>query len=103
MMLYVNPFLSNAPGHDRLFNEGRRKGYLVQKQDGSPYLIRNTDFYAGLVDLHNPDARAWIKKIMKNELVTKAGATGWMADFAEAMPFDAKRMIYGGFEVFVSA
>jgi len=90
MLLYVNPFLSNAPGHDRLFNEGRDKGYLVQKQDGSPYLIRNTDFYAGLVDLHNPQARAWIKKVIKDELVTKAGATGWMADFAEAMPFDAK-------------
>jgi len=90
MMLYVNPFLSTASGHDRLFNEGREKGYLVQKQDGSPYLIKNTDFFAGLVDLHNPDARAWIKKIIKDELITKAGATGWMADFAEAMPFDAK-------------
>jgi len=90
MTLYVNPFLSNAPGHDRLFNEGRDKGYLVQKQDGSPYLIRNTDFYAGLVDLHNSDARAWIKTVIKDELITKAGASGWMADFAEAMPFDAK-------------
>jgi sulfoquinovosidase len=90
MMLYVNPFLSNAAGHDRLFNEGREKGYLVQKHDGSPYLIRNTDFYAGLVDLHNPDARTWIKKVIKDELIAKAGASGWMADFAEAMPFDAK-------------
>jgi alpha-glucosidase len=90
MLLYVNPFLSNAAGHDQLFNEGREKGYLVQKNDGSPYLIKNTDFYAGLVDLNSADARAWIKKIIKDELIAKAGATGWMADFAEAMPFDAK-------------
>lgn len=90
MLLYVNPFLSNAAGHDALFEEGRKNGYLVQKADGSPYLIKNTDFYAGVVDLNNPEARTWIKTVIKRELIANAKASGWMADFAEAMPFDAK-------------
>lgn len=90
MLIYINPFLSNAPGHDALFEEGRKKGYLVQKADGTPYLIKNTDFYAGLIDLNNPETRTWIKSVIKDEMIGRAGASGWMADFAEAMPFDAK-------------
>ncbi len=94
MLIYINPFLSNEPGHDELFSEGQKRGYLVQKVDGSPYLIKNTDFYTGLVDLSNPDTRSWIKEIIKSEMIDKAGASGWMADFGEALPFDGK--LFGG-------
>jgi alpha-glucosidase len=90
MLIYINPFLSNAKGHDALFNEGQQKGFLVKKADGSPYMIKNTDFYAGLIDLTNPGTRSWIKDVIKREMIGKAGASGWMADFGEAMPFDGK-------------
>jgi alpha-glucosidase len=90
MLIYMNPFLSNAKGHDALFNTGRDKSYLVKKDDGSPYLIKNTDFSAGLLDLTNPETRTWIKGIIKDEMIGKAGASGWMADFGEALPFDGK-------------
>ncbi len=93
MLIYINPFLSNAPGHDALFKEGEANGYLVKKADGSPYLIKNTDFYAALLDLSNPATGTWIKGIIKTELIGKAGASGWMADFGEALPFDGK--LYG--------
>ena len=73
---------------------GRDNGYLVQKADGSPYLIRNSSFYAGMLDLSNPDARAWIKAIMKTKMIGTAGGYGWMSDFGEALPFDAK--LHGG-------
>jgi alpha-glucosidase len=89
MMIYINPFLTNAPGHDELFNQAMQAGYLVKKKDGTPYLIKNTDFYAGLADLSNPAARQWMKGIIKNELITHARASGWMTDFGEALPFDA--------------
>jgi alpha-glucosidase len=94
MLVYINPFLSNARGHDALFNKARDSGYLVKKADGSPYMIKNTDFFAGLIDLSNPETRTWIKGIIKDELIGKAGASGWMADFGEALPFDGK--LYDG-------
>jgi sulfoquinovosidase len=93
MMIYMNPFLSNAEGHNAMFNDAQAKGYLVNKNDGTPYMIKNSDFYAGIIDLSNPGTRTWIKDIIKNEMITKAKASGWMTDFAEAMPYDVN--LYG--------
>ena len=73
-----------------LFAEAERLGYLVEKADGTSYLIKNTNFSAALVDLSNPQARAWIKSVIKTEMIDKAGASGWMNDFGEALPFDAR-------------
>jgi alpha-glucosidase len=91
---YTNPFLATDKGHDDLFVEARAKGYLVAKPDGSPYLIRNSSFRVGMLDLANPDARAWIKGVIKTNMIEGAALGGWMLDFAEALPFDAK--LYGG-------
>lgn len=90
MLIYINPFLTDAPGHDELFKEAKSAGYLVKKKDDTPYLIKNTDFSAGLVDLSNPGAREWIKGVIKNEMINHAEASGWMTDFGEALPFDAQ-------------
>jgi alpha-glucosidase len=89
MMIYLSTFLSNTSGHDSLFREAEKAGYLVKQADGTPYLIRNTDFYAGMVDLSNPQACQWFKSVIKTELIGHAGASGWMADFGEALPFNA--------------
>ncbi len=90
MLIYINPFLSTEEGHNTLFTEGRQKGYLVEKSGGTPYLIKNTNFSAGLIDLSNPKTRTWIKDVIKTEMIEKAGASGWMNDFGEALPFDAQ-------------
>ena len=90
MLVYINPFLSIEPGHDSLYREALAAGYLVHNADGSPFLNRNTSFSAALVDLSNPAAREWIKSVMKTELIGKAGASGWMHDFGEALPFDGR-------------
>jgi sulfoquinovosidase len=89
MLIYISTFLSNTMGHDALFREAEKAGYLVKQADGKPYLIRNTDFYAGMVDLSNPEACEWFKSVIKAELIARAGASGWMADFGEALPFDS--------------
>ena len=94
VLLYINPFLATEEDHNELFAEAKDKGYLVQKVDGTPYLIRNSSFYVGMLDLSNPGARAWIKNIMKTNIIGAAGGSGWMSDFGEALPFDAK--LYGG-------
>ncbi|MEJ7814663.1 MAG: alpha-glucosidase [Rubrobacter sp.] len=93
LMTYINPFLcddvTQKKNHDRnLFEEAARNGYLVKKQRGEPYKTTISSFSAALVDLTNPEAWTWIKAIIKEELIGK-GASGWMADFGEGLPYDA--------------
>jgi len=92
VLLYNNAFLADVadkPNAGRnLFREAADSGYLVQTAAGEPYLIQNTDFNAGLVDLTNPAAREWLKGVILEEMAG-IGAAGWMADFGEAFPYDA--------------
>ncbi len=90
VVIYINPFLATEVNHDQLFQEAKAKGYLVRKSDGSPYLIRNSSFSVGMLDLSNPGARTWIKRVIRQNMIEAAGASGWMNDFGEALPFDAK-------------
>ena len=70
-----------------MFEEARDKGFLVLNPSGRPYLIPNTSFSAGMVDLTHPEACEWLKDVLR-EMVA-SGVSGWMADFGEALPFDA--------------
>ena len=91
-LVYINPFLADASekGSYRrnLFAEAAENGYLIKNASGEPYMILNTSFSAGLIDLSNPAARTWIKRVIQEELIA-VGASGWMADFGEALPYDA--------------
>jgi alpha-glucosidase len=94
VMTYVNPFLADVEGEKasyrrNLFAEAKERGYLVRTPEDAPYLIQNTSFSAGLVDLTNPEARRWMKDVLRDE-VLGVGASGWMADFGEALPYDAR-------------
>src|SRR5215212_5549970 len=93
LMTYINPFIcddvAQKKNHRRnLFEEAARNGYLVKNQRGKPYKITISSFSAVLVDLTNPEARTWIKDIIKEELIGN-GSSGWMADFGEGLPYDA--------------
>jgi alpha-glucosidase len=92
VMSYINPWLADpaAKGNGRrsLFEEAKNKGYLVENRRGEPYMLDQTDFSAALVDLSNPAARAWVKDVIKENLVG-GGVSGWMADFGEGLPYDA--------------
>lgn len=90
---YVNPFLvdpSTKPGGVArdLFAEAKRSGYLVKRNDGSPYLLDQGGFDAGLVDLTNADAWLWFRDVIVDQ-VAAIGGGGWMADFGDGLPFDA--------------
>eukprot|EP00850_Spirogloea_muscicola_P010644 SM000063S20034 [mRNA] locus=s63:396349:401466:+ [translate_table: standard] len=95
-MTYFNPLV--APSHDKanrrrdMFAEGQERGYFVTDRKGLPYMVPNTSFNAGLVDLTNPAARVWLKGAMLD--MVRTGVSGWMADFGEALPFDC--YLYSG-------
>lgn len=82
---YINPMLvSDGP----LYAEAAAKGYLVKNHVDSIYVIGMTGFDVGLVDLTHPAACAWMKGLIKKNMIA-AGMKGWMADFGEALPWDA--------------
>ncbi|PKN93816.1 MAG: alpha-glucosidase [Chloroflexi bacterium HGW-Chloroflexi-6] len=92
VMVYINPYVvdvSEKPNARRnLYQEALENGYLVKNPQGEPYLVLNTSFKYGMVDLTNPQAVFWLVDIIE-ENVLGAGASGWMADFGESLPYDA--------------
>ncbi len=83
---YFNPYVGVK--HPTLFTEGKQKGYLVKKPDGSgPYVFQYMDFQAAEVDFTNPAAVAWYQAQMKGAV--DLGYDGWMYDFGEYTPPDA--------------
>jgi alpha-glucosidase (family GH31 glycosyl hydrolase) len=93
LMTYVGPWVATDVAKKKsyrrnLFKEAAKKGYLVENEEGEPYRVRTTDFSAAFVDLTNQEARAWIKEVIKEELIGN-GASGWMADYGEGLPYDA--------------
>jgi alpha-glucosidase len=92
VLTYFNPFLADPegwPGTRRnLYAEAKAQGFLVQRSNGSVYPVGNGGFQAGLMDLTSPGARTLLKDIMKRQL--SLGVSGWMADFGEALPYDAR-------------
>lgn len=92
VMTYISPLLADPSEKENvrrnLFREAERNGYLVEDRAGEPYMGRISDFSAAHVDLSNPAARDWIKEVIKENVVGD-GASGWMADFGEGLPYDA--------------
>ena len=92
LLSYINPFLvdSSDKGNAKrvLLHEAMENDYLIKNKKGEPYPIQNTSFFAYLIDLSNPQAQTWIKEVIKDQVLS-TGVHGWMADFAEALPFDA--------------
>ncbi|BBP82503.1 alpha-glucosidase [Pseudomonas sp. Pc102] len=92
-LAYANPFLADITekgGEQRnLFREARERGFLMKGADGAPLDLLNTSFSAGLVDLSSPEARRWLKDVLRTEMLGQ-GFSGWMADFGEALPFEAR-------------
>lgn len=82
---YINTFLKEDTV---LYQQAKEKNFLVMTKTNVPYLIKSTTFQAGIVDLTNPDAFDWYKKVIQCEMID-LGLSGWMADFGEYLPTDA--------------
>ena len=87
---YINPFLALEK---ELYAEASEKGYCVKDRKGADYLVTITTFPAAMIDLTNPEAREWYKKIIKENMIG-IGMSGWMADFGEYLPADC--VLYSG-------
>lgn len=97
LLTYVNPFIApmdeRPGGRPALFEAAEAAGYFVRRAGGGTYLTDQGDFVAGLIDLSNPAARAWYLETLAANLA-ESGANGWMADFGEGLPLDAR--LHGG-------
>jgi len=82
---YVNPFLADE---GPIFEEAQKRGFLVRDGLGQPYKIRTVGFPAYLIDLGNSDARTYLKKVIRENML-QAGLAGYMADFGEWLPWDS--------------
>jgi alpha-glucosidase len=92
-MTYINPFVIDVDEVDgqpvkNYWKIGERKGYLVKNQLGKTYEVQTVGFPTAMVDLTNPKARDWFADIVADN-VLGVGASGFMADFGEYLPFDS--------------
>jgi alpha-glucosidase len=90
VLAYFNPFVSDPKGiavTRNVYAESVGRDYLVKNRKGENYKIEMGGFTAYMVDLSNPEARVWLKEIIKGQIAL--GIAGWMADFGEALPPDA--------------
>ncbi|KAK8942967.1 putative alpha-xylosidase 2 [Platanthera zijinensis] len=92
VMAYCNPCVvpvtKEKPNKNKdLFEEAKRLDILVKDNNGSIYMIPNTAFNVGMLDLTHPNASSWFKKILHD--MVDCGVSGWMADFGEGLPLDA--------------
>ncbi|CAM0880870.1 unnamed protein product [Alopecurus aequalis] len=91
-MTYCNPCLvpvgekGNARRH--LYDEAKELGILVRDEAGEPYMMPNTAFDVAMLDFTNPEATSWFKGILGG--MAEEGVSGWMADFGEGLPLDAR-------------
>jgi alpha-glucosidase len=85
-LTYANTFIDSESD---VFAEALQLGHAIRRDDGTPYLFTGVKFRdSSLLDLTSPEAVAWAKAVYR-EAIT-AGSDGWMADFAEWLPTDAR-------------
>ena len=81
--VWINPYIAQL---STLFAEGRDKGFLLRRADGSVWQIDDWQPGLAIVDLTNPDARAWYSAHLKRLL--DMGVDCFKTDFGERIPTD---------------
>jgi len=84
---YVNPYLC-VDG--TLFGEAEQLGLLALDADGGTYRVDFGEFDCAVVDFTRVDACDWFKRRVLRDNMLDIGLVGWMADFGEYLPVDAK-------------
>ena len=82
---YFNPFIVEL--YDE-WGEAHEKGYLPLTPDGEPYEFPVLTSIGSVADLTNPAVVEWLQEHVQTAL--DMGMDGYMADFAEWVPFDAQ-------------
>ena len=84
---YVNPYLCND---GTLFPEAEAAGHLARDAGGGTYLVDFGEFDCGILDLTRPEACRWFADRVIGQEMIGLGLSGWMADFGEYLPVDAR-------------
>ena len=94
-LVYFNSFVEQT---SKAWPETAPKGWLIKGADGTPYVFDDAKFEkSSLVDLTNPDAFAWAVGKMKAALLL--GADGFMGDYGEWLPTDARLAAGSGLDL----
>ena len=86
-MGYTNPYLCTD---GVLYPVADAMGYLARDAEGATYKVDFGEFEAGVVDLTNKAACAWFAESVIHREMLDLGLSGWMADFGEYLPTDAR-------------
>lgn len=81
--VWINPYIAQR---SHLFDEGREKGYLVTRPDGSVWQWDLWQAGMALVDFTNPDAVAWYRSHL--QVLLDMGVDAFKTDFGERIPTD---------------
>jgi alpha-D-xyloside xylohydrolase len=81
--LWINSYIAQKSA---LFDEGKEKGYLVKRPDGSVWQWDMWQAGMALVDFTNPDATLWFQSKLRPLL--EQGVDCFKTDFAERIPLD---------------
>ncbi|MFO0660693.1 MAG: glycoside hydrolase family 31 protein [Polyangiaceae bacterium] len=93
---YFNAYVSVTDDRTAdLRDAGRAGGYFVKLEDGSEYdtqMVSSGPQTVATIDMTNPDAVSWYHTILQRAL--DLGYDGWMLDFGEYLPVNAR--LYDG-------
>ncbi|MDP2950143.1 MAG: glycoside hydrolase family 31 protein [Chloroflexota bacterium] len=85
LCLWENPYVWKGT---RMYEEGLRRGYLVQATDGQLARPLENPDDAALVDFTNPRASRWWQD--KHRPYLRMGVAAFKSDYGEALPEDAR-------------
>ena len=93
VMGYINPYLINVeqkgePFNRNLYKEALELGFLTKRKNGELITVNQGSFLAYVVDITIPEAKTWMKDVIKDELLG-VGLSGWMADFGEGLNWES--------------
>jgi alpha-D-xyloside xylohydrolase len=84
LCLWENPYIWNGT---EMYEEGRRKGFLVRNEDGEPARPTENPEDAGIADFTNPAAVRWWQS--KHRPFLRMGVAAFKSDYGEAVPAGA--------------
>ena len=81
--VWINPYIAQR---SRLFDEGKAKGYLLRRPDGSVWQWDHWQSGMAFVDFTNPEACSWYTGYLEQLLAQ--GVDCFKTDFGERIPTD---------------
>ncbi|CAO3582318.1 unnamed protein product [Absidia cylindrospora] len=95
VLVSISPFLSelkNTTKQSEFFDQASSQGYLVQTTGHTTYTLSpQPGNHVGMVDLSNPDARQWLKSVLKKQVFDN-GISGYLADYGHTLPMDSNHL-----------